>query len=93
MVYFGESRGETHEHEHNIFFTKSFHEHCYRINLGNNEARDRPCDEEVLIMVYDADVMEEIYDDSYVDECLDDDSIDAAEAGVMHGYLGRWRQL
>jgi hypothetical protein len=43
------------------------------------------------MIVYDADVMEEIYDASYLEECLDDDAIDSAEAGFMHGYLGRWR--
>lgn len=58
--------------------------------MEHRQARNNQGNEAIL-MVFDADVMEEIYDDSYVESCLDDDSIDAAEAGFMHGYLGRWK--
>lgn len=35
----------------------------------------------------------EIYSEQDLDDYVDDDALDAAEAGFMHGYLGRWRGL
>jgi hypothetical protein len=44
-------------------------------------------------MIYDVEFAEDIYDDTYVELSVDEDDMDAAEAGFMHGYLGRWRSF
>jgi hypothetical protein len=44
-------------------------------------------------MIYDAEYAEDVYDMAYIDASVDDDEIDGAEAGFMHGYLGRWKSF
>lgn len=77
----GESQGENHERA----TTDPKRE------LGTGTDDDGPRYPEVLAVVYDADILEEFYDTSAVECSLDDDEIDSAEAGFMHGYLGRWK--